>query len=154
MANKIIADSFETLSGGVKAVAGQANQIVKQIGKDAAESIGLKPPAEGTSEQGGQQKSQPQDDQVKKMEAQKNSVVRKRYKELQEEIKQLQVKRKQETVNYSQPGFTDEEKQQRQIKQLEEKPSFAKATDGKNELPPLLVQRAQRKTEKLRGVSG
>jgi len=153
MSNKIIADSFETLSGGAKAVAGQATQIVKQIGEDAAESIGLKSAdSAGTSEQGGQQKSQIQDDQTKKKEAQKNSLVRKRYKELQEEIKNLQIKRKQETVKYNQPGFTDEEKQQRQIKQLEEKSSPTGATDDK--LPPLPVQRAQRKTEKLRGVSG
>ncbi len=144
MANKLVADSFETLGG-----------VVKQAGDDIAENIGLKPQSDtGTSEQSGQPQQQAQADQIKKMdEAGKKKAVA-RYRQIQEEIKQMQGKRRQEMVKYSQPGFTDEEKQKNQIKQLEEKPSFAKATDGKNELPPLPVRRASQKTEKLRGVSG
>lgn len=126
MVNKIVADSFETFGGAVKSAAGQVKQESDT----------------GTSEQAGQQQRQ---------SAQKAVA---RYRQIQEEIKQLQTKRGQEMVKYNQPGFTDEEKQKNQIKQLEEKPSFAKATDGKNELPPLPVRRASQKTEKLRGVSG
>ncbi len=144
MVNKIVADSFETLG-----------RAVKQVGDDIAENIGLKPQSDtGTSEQAGQQQQQAQANQIKKMdEAGKKKAVA-RYRQIKEEIKQMQGKRSQEMVKYSQPGFTDEEKQKNQIKQLEEKPSFAKATDGKNELPPLPVRRASQKTEKLRGVSG
>ncbi len=69
-----------------------------------------------------------------------------RYRQIQEEIKQMQGKRQQEMIKYSQPGFTDEQKQQNQIKQLEEK--------KEDKLSPLPVQRASQKTEKLRGVSG
>ncbi len=143
MVNKIVADSFETLG-----------RAVKQVGDDIAENIGLKPQSDtGTSEQSSQQQ-QAQTNKIKKMdEAGKKKAVA-RYHQIQEEIRQMQGKRSQEMVKYSQPGFTDEEKQKNQIKQLEEKPSFAKATDGKNELPPLPVRRASQKTEKLRGVSG
>lgn len=137
MANKVITDSFETL----------------------AENVGLKPQADqGTAEQGGQQQQQAQAAQIKKMDevGKKKAVVR--YRQLQEEIKQLQVKRSQDVVKYRKPGFTDEEKQQKEIKQLEEKPSFVPpaggTTAGEKELPPLPARRAQRKTEMLRGVSG
>lgn len=143
MVNKIVADSFETLG-----------KTVKQVGDDIAENIGLKPAeSAGTSEQTGQQQ-QAQANQIKKMDeaGKKKSVAH--YRQIQEEIRQMQGRRSQEMVKYSQPGFTDGQKQPGQIKQLEEKPSFAKATDGKNELPPLPVRRASQKTEKLRGVSG
>lgn len=125
MVNKVVADSFETL----------------------AENVGLKPiNDQGTAEQGGQQQQQAKAAQIKKIdEAGKKKAVA-RYQEIQAEIKQMQVKRKQEMVKYSQPGFTDEQKQQKQIKQLEEK--------KEDKLPPLPVQRASQKTEKLRGVSG
>lgn len=136
MVNKIVADSFETLG-----------KTVKQMGDDVAENIGLKPAnTAGTNEQGGQQQQVKQDDQLKKVEAQKKAAARKRYRELREEIKQLQEKRKQEMLKYNRPGFTDEQKQQNQVRQLEEK--------KEDKLPPLPAQRAQRKTEMLRGVSG
>lgn len=136
MPNKILSDSFETMG-----------QAVKQIGDDVAENIGLKPAeSAGTDEQSGQQQGKPQDDQIKKMDAKQKSLARKRYKEIREEIKQLQGKRTQEMVKYREPGFTDEQKQKNQIKQLEEKP--------KDKLPPLPAQRASQKTEKMRGVSG
>lgn len=128
MANKIVADSFETLGGAVK-----------KAGDDIVENIGLKPAdSAGTSEQASQPQQQAQTNQIKKSVA--------RYRQIQEEIKQMQVKRSQEMVKYSQPGFTDEPKQQNQIKQLEVK--------KEEKLPPLPVQRASQKTERLRGVSG
>jgi len=135
MVNKVVADSFETLG-----------KTVKQVGDDIAENIGLKPAdSAGTSEQAGQQQ-QAQTNQIKKMvEAGKKKAVA-RYRQIQEEIKQMQGKRSQEMVKYSQPGFTGEQKQQNQIKQLEEK--------KEDKLPPLPVRRASQKTEKLRGVSG
>ena len=137
MVNKIISDSFETLG-----------QVVKQTGDDIAENIGLKPSTDlGTSEQSSQQAQQKaQDDQTKKKEAQQKAQTRKRYQELQGEIRQIQVQRSQEMVKYSKPGFTEEEKQQKQIQQLEEK--------KEDKLPPLPVQRASKKTESMRGVSG
>ncbi len=56
MANKLVADSFETLGG-----------VVKQAGDDIAENIGLKPQSDtGTSEQSGQPQQQAQADQIKK----------------------------------------------------------------------------------------
>jgi len=136
MANKLVTDSFETLGG-----------VVKQAGDDIAENVGLKPAdSAGTSEQSGQPQQQAQSNQIKKMvEAGKKKAVA-RYRQIQEEIRQMQGKRGQEMVKYSQPGFTGEQKQQNQIKQLEEK--------KEDKLPPLPVRRASQKTEKLRGVSG
>jgi len=135
MVNKIVADSFETLG-----------KTVKQVGDDIAENIGLKPQSDtGTSEQTGQQQSA-QNNQLKKMDAAGKKKAVARYRQIQEEIKQIQGKRQQGMVKYSQPGFTDEQKQQNQIKQLEE--------EKEDKLPPLPVQRASQKTEKLRGVSG
>jgi len=128
MVNKIVADSFETLGGAVK-----------QVGDDIAENLRLKPvDSAGTSEQTGQQQQQAQASRIKKSVA--------RYRQLQEEIKQLQTKRSQEMVKYGEPGFTDEQKQQSRIKQLE--------VGKEDKLPPLPVQRASKKTESLRGVSG
>jgi len=134
MANKIISDSFEILGGAVK-----------QIGDDIAENVGLKtPPDTGTSEQGGQPQQQtPQKTKEDKAEKKKTAT---RYRQLQEEIRQIQLKRSQEMVKYSQPGLTDEEKQEKQIQQLEEK--------SEDKLPPLPVQRVSRKTESMRGTSG
>ena len=147
MPKQIITDSFETLGGVVKAAGGQVKQMVKGMGDDVVESVGIKPPADsGTSESGGQQQNKPQDDQIKKMDARQKTAARKRYTEIQEEIKQLQVKRQQDMVKYRQPGFTDEQKQKNQVKQLEEK--------KEDKLPPLPAQRASQKTEKMRGVSG
>ncbi len=148
MVNKLVSDSFETLGDAAKSATVQVKQIVKQIGDDAAESLGLKPQTDqGTSEQNSQQAQQKaQDDQLKKQQAQQNAQVRKRYQQLQGEIKQIQAQRNQEMVKYSQPGFTDEEKQQKQIQQLQEK--------KEDKLPPLPVQRASKKTESMRGASG
>lgn len=144
---KIVSDSFETLGGSAKAVSGQVKQVVKGIGDDIAESIGIKPVTAGTNEQGGQQQQQQKsDDQIKKMEAESKAKARKKYQQINSEIKQLQEKRQQEAVKYRQPGLTDKEKQENQIKQLEEK--------KEDKLPPLPVQRASKKTEALRGVSG
>ncbi len=135
MANKIVADSFETLG-----------KVVKQAGDDIAENIGLKPqPDTGSSKQTDQQQNA-QNDQLKKTAAAGKKKAVARYRQIQEEIKKMQGKRQQEMIKYSQPGFTDEQKQQNQIKQLEEK--------KEDKLPPLPVQRASQKTEKLRGVSG
>ena len=137
MVNKIVTDSFETLGG-----------TVKQVGDDIAENLGLKPAdSAGTSEQTSQQQQQmAQDDKVKKMDDAGKKKATARYRELQEEIKQLEAKRSREMVKYNEPGFTDDQKQQNQIKQLEEK--------KEKKLPPLPVQRASKKTESLRGVSG
>lgn len=154
MPKQIISDSFETLTGAAQTVV-----------NDVVENIGIKPPQAGSSEQGGGvQQQQKTDDQIKKMGASAKNVARKRYNELQDEIKQLQIKRRQDMIKYHQPGFTDEEKQKNQVKQLEEKPSFApadakavagkKAAAGKESLPPFPVQQAAHKTEKFRGSSG
>jgi len=136
MVNKIVADSFETLGGAVK-----------QVGDDIAENLGLKPAdSAGTSEQTSQQQQKTQDDKIKKMDKAGKKKTAVRYRELQEEIKQIQLKRNQEMTKYHEPGFTDQQKEQNQIKQLEE--------NKEDKLPPLPVQRASKKTESLRGVSG
>lgn len=147
MPNKVISDSFETLTSVAQSLAGGAKQVVKQMGNDVVESIGAKPPQAGSSEQGsGAQQQQKSDDQIKKMDVKAKSVAKKRYNELQNEIKQLQVKRSQEMIKYHKPGLTDEEKQKNEIKQLEEK-------KPENKLPEVIKQSAH-KTEKFRGASG
>ncbi len=147
MPNKVVSDSFENLTSAAQNVVGGAKTVVKQMGNDVVENVGVKPPQTGSSEQGGgTQPQQKTDDQIKKMDASAKNVARKRYVELQNEIKQLQQKRVQEMTKYHKPGNTDEEKQKNEIKQLEEK-------KPENKLPEVVKQSAH-KTEKFRGSSG
>lgn len=147
MPNKVVTDSFENLTSAAQNVVSGAKTVVKQMGNDVVESIGVKSPQAGSSEQGGgTQPQQKTDDQIKKMDASAKNVARKRYVELQNEIKQLQQKRVQEMTKYHKPGNTDEEKQKNEIKQLEEK-------KPENKLPEVVKQSAH-KTEKFRGSSG
>ncbi|MBU2577399.1 hypothetical protein KKA69_01050 [Patescibacteria group bacterium] len=137
----IVAEALETLGGIVKGAGKQASQDAKKAVEDVPESLGLKaitpeeenPPAHT-------------DEQYKKIDeaAKKRTAVQ--YRQIQEEIKQIQDKRKKETPQNvaGSPGFSEE----KAIKQLEEK----KEDDKK--LPPLPAQRSSRKTETFRGTSG
>ena len=148
MANKIVSDSFETLGGVIKSTGQQVKQTVKKTGDDVAESVGLKPAdSAGTNEQGGQPQQQyKSDDQMKKMGDESKTEARKKYGEIITGIQKAQQKRTQDIQEYRKPGLTDKDKQEKQIKQLEEK--------KQDQLPPIPVQRERTKTERSRGVSG
>jgi hypothetical protein len=132
-----IADAFETLGGIVKGTGKQAAQDVKKAAEDIPESLGIKAvtPEEETPPAHTEEQYQKIDEAGKKRTAA-------RYRQIQEEIKLLQDKRKKET---SQNETSTEPSEEKAIKQLEEK---------KDDLPPLPAQRASRKTEMFRGTSG
>lgn len=152
MVKQVITDVFETL-GGVAAGTGQ--QVVKSVKggtEDIAKAVGVMPD-DTPSFAGESQPNAQTDEQNKKIQSASNARSAAKYRQIQEEIKQIQLKRKQELPKQvtGKPGFSEE----KAIKQLEEKPTFATATAGeKDKLPPLPAQRASKKAEAFRGASG
>jgi len=135
MPKQIATDVFEILGGvaqstGRQAVADVKEAFTSQTGKPQDDSAA---PAHT-------------EEQYQKIEQAAKKRAAARYKQIQEEIKRLQEKRRKEipkTVS-GKPGFDEGEA----IKQLKTgKPEEKK-------LPPLPAQRASRKTEIFRGVSG
>lgn len=148
MANQIITDSFETLGGAMQSGGKQVKQIVKKMGDDIAEGVGIQPSRDDSIPPEAKNPPAHNDAQYDKIEqaAKKRQIAK--YKQLQDEILQLSKKRDQEMEKYHMPGFTDEQKKEKQVQQLQEGQSPEK------KLPPLPVQRAQKKTEMNRGASG
>ena len=144
MPKQVISDVFETLGG-----------VVKSTGQQAAVELGLKAQAQGATDNA-QKQDQAKEEEIKKMKVAERQRTAAGYKKITEEIRQIQLKKRQEIPKEvsGKPGF-DEGKA---IKQIETGPSFAKASEGKEEdkkkLPPINVQREKTKAERFRGVSG
>ncbi len=143
----VAADVFETLGGIVKGTGQQAVSDAKKMGEETAIELGLKTPAQGAADDSKKQ-DQAKEEQIKKMGEAAKQKSTARYKQIQEEIKRLQEKRKQEIPKQvsGKPGF-DEGKM---VKQLE----TGKPEGEKKKLPPVNVQRERTKAERFRGVSG
>jgi len=139
MPKTIIGETFEQLG---KTAGQMVKQAVKEPGKMAEKAvgqIGLKPqPPE----------EKPQEALSTKISQEKERERRRRLALLQKEIKALQEKRTQELPKQitGKPGFSEE----KAIKQLKEE----EESKNKKPMEPLPVQRAKRKTEMFRGVSG
>lgn len=134
MPKQVVSDVFETLGGAAVGTA-----------KKTAEELGLKPaPDEGKEVQPSLPAQTPE--QWQKIKEAAKSRAAARYRQIQEEIRLLQQKRKQELPKQviGKPGFSEE----KAVRQLEEK------KEEEKKLPPLPAQRASRKTEMFRGVSG
>lgn len=147
MPNQIISDSFETLGGMVQGAGKQVKQIAKKMGEDVAEQLAIKQQQQQAQDEKTQAPVQTEEQNRKIKEAGEKRAIAK-YEQLQEEIKQMGQKRTREIQKYRMPGFTDEEKQQKQIQQIQEN------KEPEKKLPPLPVQRAQKRTEMNRGASG
>jgi len=147
MPKQIIADTFETLGKVVQSTGQQAVSDVKKMGEEAALELGIKPPTQGGTDDN-QKVDQAKEEQIEKMAAVSKQKSLARYKQIQEEIRQIEQKRKRETPKQvsGKPGF-DEGKA---VKQLE----TGKPAEDKKKLPPLPAQRASKKAEVFRGVSG
>ena len=149
---QVVNDVFETLGGVAAGTVKQAVSDVKSGAEDIAKAVGAKPDDTGTK----QNEPNPPahtDEQYQKIKQAAKSRSTVRYRQIQEEIKLLEDKRKKELPKEitGKPGFS----QEKAIKQLEEKPASAKATAGeKDKLPPLPAQRASKKAEMFRGASG
>jgi hypothetical protein len=151
----IVADIFETLGGSAKSAAkGAAKGTQAQIKKgaeDVVESLGV---GSSSAPEPGEPPAAHNDEQLKKIEKAAQMRQISRYKEIREEIRQLQKQREEKLPAYitGQPGF-DEEKV---VKQLEVgAPDQKKAEEGKKPAAlPISVKRAQRKTERRMGPSG
>lgn len=124
----------------------QAVSDVKKMGEEATIELGLKPQAQGADDS--QKNDQAKEEEIKKMKIAANQERAAGYQKIQEEIRQIEIKRGREIPKeiFGKPGF-DEGKA---VKQLE----TGKAEEDKNKLPPLPVQRETKKTEAFRGTSG
>lgn len=147
MPKQIVADVFETLGGVVQGAGKQAASDVKKAGEDIKVELGIS-----------QAQGQPQDDiiasdqkdeQVKKMQENDKKKTISRYKQIQDEIRQIQEKRQREIPKAvsGKPGY-DEGKV---VKQLE---TGKPPEEEKKKLPPINVQRERTKAERFRGASG
>lgn len=160
---QVIADTFETLGNVVQGTGKQVAADTKKAGEDVATELGLKQ-APKTQQDDAQKTPAQTPEQYKKIEDSVKKRTAARYRQIQDEIRAIQAKKQQELPKYvtGSPGY-DKDKAVKQL-EVEEKPSFAKAsTDakaiadksaGKEKLPPLPVQRASKKAEMFRGVSG
>lgn len=160
MQKGIVADVFETLGGTVKGAVRQAVSDVKKAGEDVAVELGLKTAASQSQDD---QASAPAhtEEQYKKIEAASKQRAASKYRQIQEEIKRLQLKRKQEEQAYS-AGSAGEKAETTVIRQLEvaqqpkaklEKTQAEMEKERQKQLP-LPAKQASRKTEMFRGVSG
>ena len=148
---QVVTDVFETLGGMATGTVKQAASDVKKGGEEIAKAVGIKP--DGATAAVNETPPAQTEEQYQKIENAAQGRTIAKYKQIQEEIRQLQVKREKELPKQvtGKPGF-DEGKA---VKQLEvggaastEIPSQSK------KLPPLPVQRATKKTEIFRGASG
>lgn len=142
MPKAIISDSFETLSGAVQQGGKQIVSTVKKMGEDVLEQMGIKTPPPAQNDQNAAPAHT--EEQYKKIEDSAKKRTLAHYREIQEQIKAIGDKRKQELPKEvtGKPGFSEE----KAIKQLEEK--------KEEKLPPLPVRQSSRKTEVFRGASG
>ncbi len=153
----IVTDVFETLGGTVKATGQQAVSDAKKMGEDVAVELGLKTQTQATTDD-----SQKQDrarEEIKKMDAASKQKAAGRYQQIQKEIHELEMKRKQEEQACSK-GPTGQKAETTLVKQLEvsQQPTAklpeTKADQEKKKLPPVNVQRERTKAERFRGAAG
>jgi hypothetical protein len=160
-----ISDTFEALEQIGSQLGQGAKQVPKAVVRETKQSLGLgpaeqkpPPPQEpgiegGTGGKVSPQAKQAQDQQIQELEAISKQKATKRYKEIQEQILLLAHKRQQELPKQvtGKPGFSEE----KMVRQLEEqkKPEAEREAEKKKE-EPLWVQRAKRKAEMVKGVSG
>lgn len=148
MVKQVIGDFFETLGGMAKSTGQQVAIGVKKGGEDIARELGIKPKqSDEEAKQGGTTSLEVKsNEEIEAMKQKDKKKVLARYRQIQEEIKAIAQKKKTELPKSitGQAGF-DKEKA---IKQLEVK------EEEKKKLPPLPAQRASRKAEMFRGVSG
>ena len=144
MSKQIIADTFETLGGVAKSAGQQVVADAKKAGEDVAIELGVKTAQQQT--QGDQTSSSTQtEEQTQKINEAAKKRTAARYREIQVEIKDLEDKRRNESIQRvaEKPGIDEDKK----VKQLE-------MEEEKEKLPPLPVQRASKKAETFRGASG
>ena len=136
MSKQIVSDVFETLGG-----------VIKSTGQQAAVELGLKAQAQGVADDA-QKQDRAKEEEINKMKAVKRQKTAASYKKITEEIRQIQLKKKQEVPKEvsGKPGF-DEGKAIRQIE-------TGKPEQDLKKLPPINVQRERTKAERFRGVSG
>jgi len=153
MPKQIVQDAFENLVGGVaQSAVQQVSDSAKKMTEEAAIELGLKPQAQGTADDV-QKQDQAKQEEINKMKATESQKTAAGYKKITEEIRQIQLKKKQEIPKEvsGKPGF-DEGKM---VKQIETGPQVPdKNGDEKKKLPPINVQRERTKAERFRGVSG
>lgn len=147
MPKQTITDTFETLGKVAQSVGQQAVSDVKKMGEEVVVELGIKPSAQGGTDDN-QKQDQAKEEEIKKMAAVSKQKSSARYKQIREEIRQMEQKRERQTPQpvSGKLGF-DEGKA---VKQLE----TGKPAEDKKKLPPLPAQRASKKAEVFRGASG
>lgn len=152
MPKQVISDVFETLGGVVQSAGQQAVSDAKKMTEEAAIELGLKPQAQGAVDDA-QKQDQTKEEEINKMKAVESQKTAAGYKKITEEIRQIQLNRKQKIPKEvsGKPGF-DEGKMVKQIETGPEVPE--KKEEDKKKLPPINVQRERSKTERFRGASG
>lgn len=155
-----VSDAFETLGGMVKGTAKQAASDAKKMGEDVAVELGLKTAANPLQDDKVATPAH-SEEQYKKIDDASKQRAASKYKQIQEEIRQLQIKRKQEEQAYS-SGPVGQKAETTMIKQLEvaqqpkaklEKTQAEMEKEEQKQLP-LPAQRASKRTEMFRGASG
>lgn len=146
MPKAIISDVFETLGGVAAGVGQQAVINVKAGAEDLAKAAGVKVDDSTSPKSNELTPPAHTDEQYRKIENAAKARSAAKYKQIQEEIRQLEEKRKKELPKQitGKPGFSEE----KAVKQLEVK------KEEEKKLPPLPAQRASKKTEMFRGASG
>lgn len=149
---RVVTDVFETLGGVATGTVKQAVSDVKKGGEEIAKAVGLKP--DGATAAVNETPPAQTEEQYQKIKNAAENCTTARYKQIQEEIRQLQVKRERELPKQTtgKPGF-DEGKAVKQLEMGGVASTEVSASQSKKP-PPLAVQRATKKTEMFRGASG
>lgn len=147
MPKQIVSDVFENIVSVAKSAGQQIDDSAKKMTEEAAIELGLKPQTQGATDDA-QKQDQAKEEEINKMKATEHQKTASNYKKITEEIRQIQLKKKQEIPKEvsGKPGF-DEGKA---IKQIE----TGKPEEDKKKLPPINVQRERTKAERFRGASG
>lgn len=153
MPKQVVADVFETLGGVVSGTAKQAASDATKAVEEAAKAVSIKP--ENSANPNDSSAPAHNEQQYANIERASRSRAAAKYRQIQEEIRKLQVKREKELPKQitGKPGF-DEGKAVKQLEVGGGTSAEVSASPGKDKLPPLPVQRATKKTEMFRGASG
>jgi hypothetical protein len=156
----VVSDVFETLGSMAKGTAKQAASDAKKMGEDVAVELGLKTAANPSQDDKAAAPAHTEEQYQKIDKASKQRAAAK-YQQIQEEIRQLQMKRNQEEQAYS-AGPAGQKAETTMVKQLEvaqqpkaklEKTQAEMEKEREKQLP-LPAKQASRKTEMFRGASG
>lgn len=141
---QVVTDVFETLGGVVSGTAKQVASDATKAVEEAAKAVGIKP--ENSANPNDSSAPAHNEQQYANIERASRSRAVAKYRQIQEEIKQIQIEKKRELPKEiaGKPGFSEE----KAIKQLEVK------KEEEKKLPPLPIQRASKKAEMFRGASG